>query len=171
MFVMKGDIQLDNRCVVPYNPYLTKKYNAYINVEICSSINSCKYLYKYVYKGPDMASVALESQKENNDGIIDEIKKSVTSQFMTSSEGCWRIFPFDTHGRDPSIQRLAVHEENMQMVMFNEQNPEESIVNPKNITLLAWFKLNQSDPDARSLKYHEIPEHYVWNASQHKWTK
>ena len=57
------------------------------------------------------------------------------------------------------------------MVTFNEENPKEAVSDPKNTTLLTWFNLNQSDPDARQLKYHEIPEHYVWNHSQHKWTK
>ena len=75
------------------------------------------------------------------------------------------------HGRDPSIQRLAVHEQNLQMVTFNEENPEEAVSNPKDTTLLAWFTLNQNHPDARHLKYHEVPEHYVWNSQQHKWTK
>ena len=55
-------------------------------------------------------------------------------------------------------------------ITLNAAAPEEAIVNPKNITLLAWFKLNQSDSGARNLKYHEIPEKYVWNAGQHKWT-
>ena len=54
-------VALENRHVVPYNPYLSINYNAHINVEVCSSIHSCKYLYKYVYKGPDMASVTMES--------------------------------------------------------------------------------------------------------------
>ena len=44
--VMKNGVPLDNRHIVPYSPYLSKKYNAHINVEICSTINSCKYLYK-----------------------------------------------------------------------------------------------------------------------------
>ena len=57
------------------------------------------------------------------------------------------------------------------MITFNDENPEEALSNPKNTTLLAWFKLNQNDPDAHSIKYHEIPEHYVWNSSQHRWTK
>ena len=57
------------------------------------------------------------------------------------------------------------------MVTFNEDNPEEAVANQKDTTLLAWFNLNQNDPHARKLKYHEIPEHYVWNANQHKWTQ
>lgn len=37
---------LDNRNVVPYNAWLTTKYDAHINVEICSSIRVVKYLFK-----------------------------------------------------------------------------------------------------------------------------
>jgi hypothetical protein len=38
---------------VPYNLYLSTKYHAHINVEICTTIKAVKYLYKYVYKGHD----------------------------------------------------------------------------------------------------------------------
>ncbi|CAK8535268.1 unnamed protein product [Lathyrus sativus] len=37
---------VDNKWVVPYNPWLLLKYDCHINVEICSSIKSIKYLYK-----------------------------------------------------------------------------------------------------------------------------
>ena len=42
--VMKGQYDLDNRWVVPYNRYLFLKYSGHINVEICSSLMSVKYL-------------------------------------------------------------------------------------------------------------------------------
>jgi len=35
--------------VVPYNPILLMRFNCHINVEICCSIESVKYLYKYIY--------------------------------------------------------------------------------------------------------------------------
>ena len=50
-------IKLDNRWVVPYNSYHLLKYNAHINVEICSTVSAVKYLYKYVYKGHDRAII------------------------------------------------------------------------------------------------------------------
>ena len=78
--VHKSRVPLDNKYVVPYNPYLLIKYNALINVEIYSSIVSCKYLYKYVYKGPNMASLGVEVAEKG-----DEIKKFVNLCFITAS--------------------------------------------------------------------------------------
>jgi len=48
-----SDLLIDNRWVVPYNPYLSAKYQCHINVEICAEISAVKYLYNYVYKGHD----------------------------------------------------------------------------------------------------------------------
>ena len=42
---------VDNRNVVPYNAGLLLKYDCHINVEICTSVSSVKYIYKYIYKG------------------------------------------------------------------------------------------------------------------------
>ncbi len=51
---------VDNQWIVPYNFHLATKYHAHINVEICSFISAVKYLYKYVYKGPDRATAVVE---------------------------------------------------------------------------------------------------------------
>lgn len=51
-----GDtILLTSQWVVPHNPVLLLKYNCHINVNICYSIRSVKYMHKYVYKGHDRA--------------------------------------------------------------------------------------------------------------------
>ena len=39
---------LNNSWVVPHNRYLLLKYQCHINVEVCISVESVKYLYKYV---------------------------------------------------------------------------------------------------------------------------
>ena len=46
---IKGN-QVDNLWVVPYNPWLSKKYQLHINVEACTTIKLVKYLYKYITK-------------------------------------------------------------------------------------------------------------------------
>lgn len=56
-YINRRNQQVDNTWVVPYNAWLTTKYDAHINVEICSSIKAVKYLYKYVHKGHDRAMV------------------------------------------------------------------------------------------------------------------
>lgn len=58
--------KLDNRWVVLYNPKLLMIYNCHINVEICSSIKSVKYRYKYIYKGHGAASYLVD-QSENDE--------------------------------------------------------------------------------------------------------
>ncbi|GBO41288.1 hypothetical protein AVEN_148109-1 [Araneus ventricosus] len=81
---------VDNRWIVPYNPYLTKKYNAHINVEICSSIKSKKNIFKYVYKGHDCAKGVFES---NGQGSItwDEIKTFLDARYVSATEAMWRL--------------------------------------------------------------------------------
>jgi hypothetical protein len=51
-----------NQYVVPYNKYLLKRYNSHINVEICTSIQAVKYLFKYIYKGYDCAQVTTKEE-------------------------------------------------------------------------------------------------------------
>lgn len=57
------DVEIDNRWVVPYCPLLSKMSNGHINVELCDSIASIQYLFKYITKGSAMAIFILYKEK------------------------------------------------------------------------------------------------------------
>jgi hypothetical protein len=63
---------LDNRWVVSYNPYLLRLFNCHINVEACGSINAVKYLFKYIYKGHDRASIVMRDVSKADDDVDDQ---------------------------------------------------------------------------------------------------
>ncbi|GBC01417.1 hypothetical protein RclHR1_04190001 [Rhizophagus clarus] len=64
---VRSGICLDNRWVIPHNVELVTKYDAHINIEICNSVLAIKYLYKYVYKGYDQATIALSQPDNSNE--------------------------------------------------------------------------------------------------------
>ena len=76
---------MDVRDVVPYNPYLSKKYHCHINVEYCGTIKAVKYLYKYSYKGHGRASAEF---------FIDEVAQFLDTRYVGPPEACWRLFEF-----------------------------------------------------------------------------
>jgi len=46
-----GVHEVDNRNVVPHNPYLSEMFDCHINVEVCGGVGGVKYIHKYIYKG------------------------------------------------------------------------------------------------------------------------
>ena len=172
-------IPMDNRWVVPYNPYLTALLNTHINVEICNTVRAVKYLYKYIYKGNDMITAEItqhqSSQQQSDQSaveqttVIDEISNYVNARFITPQEACWRIFHYPLHNRSPAIQRLSVHLEGQHQVIFREGHAAEALSNAKDTTLMAWFKTNQHSPEARKLLYTNFPEKYTWDQQRRLW--
>ncbi|XP_026450614.1 uncharacterized protein LOC113350698 [Papaver somniferum] len=87
---MSKNFIADNRFVVPYNPWLLQKYDCHINVEVCSTIQSVKHLYKYVYKGPDCISFRVQlvqPESENN-----EVTRYINARWVCAQEAMWRIY-------------------------------------------------------------------------------
>ncbi|XP_071935702.1 uncharacterized protein [Coffea arabica] len=83
---------LDNRWVIPYNPYLLSKFNCHINVEICSTIQAVKYIYKYIYKGHD--KILYQVSNTGPIEIVDEIKNFVCARWVSPPEAMWRIHSY-----------------------------------------------------------------------------
>ena len=93
-------ITVGSEWIVPYNPYLAWKYQAHINVEVCTTIRAIKYIYKYIYKGSDRATVELEQ---------DEIKSYISGRYIGSSKAVWRLFEFPVHRETPLVMYLLIH--------------------------------------------------------------
>ncbi|AQK87997.1 hypothetical protein ZEAMMB73_Zm00001d038834 [Zea mays] len=156
--------ELDNRWVVPYNPYLLRLFNCHINVEACGSIKAVKYLFKYIYKGHDRASVVMrDASKENGD--VDEIQQYRDARWVTPPEALWRIYGFELSQNSPSVMQLQLHLPNMHMVTFHEQQMVERVVNRPGADrsmITAYFEANKLYEEARGILYRDFPEWYTW---------
>ena len=62
--VQKHQDIFDNKVVVPHPRELLVQFDYHINLEVCGSIKVVKYIHKYIYKGPDHATVLTEGQNE-----------------------------------------------------------------------------------------------------------
>jgi hypothetical protein len=152
-----NSFQYDNRHVIPYNPYLSTMYNCHINVEICSSIKSVKYLYKYICKGPDMAIITLEENPER-----DETREYVDGRYISAPEAFWRLFSFHTSGRSHAVESLHVHLPGQHMVYYDQESILEDVVAQQNSSKLTQFFNFCRDGGIRDLLYSQIVEVAVW---------
>lgn len=166
---VKGRLfQLDNRWIVPYNWYLSVRYQCHINVEQCSSVQSVRYIHKYVCKGTDRASVRVSPI--NGEHFIDEVSDYVDARYISPVEACWRIFSFKMHSQSHVVQRLPVHLPDQQSIVFdNNDMIDISALTLRTTKLLAFFHLCSVDENARNLCYHQVPLFYVWKRNE--WVK
>ncbi|XP_021975067.1 uncharacterized protein LOC110870171 [Helianthus annuus] len=174
VFIEKSDVKLDNRSVVPYNKILLQRYQAHINVEWCNQAGSIKYLFKYINKGHDMASICFVPSKEANDQekTVDEIKDYYSCRYISACEASWRIFSYDIHYRNPSVIRLPFHLPGQQHVIYEEFEEIEDVLDKPSVNasmFLQWFVCNEKYPAARQLTYVEFPTKFVWKINKRKW--
>ncbi|GJZ19453.1 hypothetical protein Tco_0556043 [Tanacetum coccineum] len=162
---------LDNRWVVPYNPTLLMMFNCHINVEVCSSIKSVKYVFKYVYKGHDKQFVNVE---KDGDQVVNEINRFQDACYVSPPEAMWQIYGFPLSNIYPSVMSLQVHLPNNQFVRFREDDVLTNIIERernKRSMLTAFFELNKKDTNARQYFYRDIPRYYTWNKSTRVWKR
>nr|XP_047141161.1 uncharacterized protein LOC124816154 [Hydra vulgaris] len=162
---IKGN-NVDNRWVVPYNPWLSKKYQAHINVEACMSVKAVKYLYKYIYKGHDCANVLINEQVNH-----DEINTFLDCRYVSAPEALWRIFEYPISHMSHSIIRLKVHLPENQIVYFREGEEQVALdrAAQRDTHLTAWFKLNSENEGANRYSYVDITYHFVFDDKHCKW--
>lgn len=160
---------LDNSWVVPYNPFLSLKYDAHINVEVVYSVSAVKYLYKYITKGSDCVMLRLGNGQER-DITNDEIERFLNARYISASEAYWRIFEFKIQYKYPPVAKLPVHLQDEQVVVFQPSEAHDVAMRGPPVTkLTAYFTLNQTDPEATTILYPDIYKHYRW--TQNSWVR
>nr|GEV01626.1 uncharacterized protein [Tanacetum cinerariifolium] len=134
----KGKFVYDNKHVVAHNRYMLLKYKAHIKVEWCNKSKAIKYIFKYLNKGPDRATIVIEENVRNGTTVgtenileVDEIKNYQNYQFLAPCEAVWRLFSFDINYSYQSVMHLSFHLPNQNAITLrdSEKNREEQIRN------------------------------------------
>nr|GEU97982.1 DNA helicase [Tanacetum cinerariifolium] len=87
------------------------------------------------------------------------------SRFICAHEAHCRILKFDIHRREPAVQILVVHLEDMQRITFRDQDKLESVIDlpgKKSTMLTEWFDFNEANEVGKNLSYLEFPSEFVW---------
>ena len=154
-------VQLDNCWVVLYNPYLSCKYLAYINVEICASVKAIKYIYKYVYKGIDQATVYISIADQ-----LDEVGIYLQCYYVSPIEVVVRLFEFYTYEEYPPVVRLLVYLEGKQPIFFQVDVTVEEVevaIERRQTELMGFFVYNAAYSSSCNLLYIDFLIYYVWD--------
>nr|GEV86076.1 helitron helicase-like domain-containing protein [Tanacetum cinerariifolium] len=77
--------------------------------------------------GPDRILAKISNSKVSTSVVsttkqIDEIQNYADGRFIYPYEACWRIFDFPIHCREPAVQILNVHLEDMQRINFRKRD-------------------------------------------------
>ena len=165
---VKGyDFRVDNSFIVPYNPLLSLRYQAHINVEIVHSVQAVKYLYTYITKGQDRILLGVQGNTKN-----DEVTRYLNARYISASEAFWRIYGFEIHRKHPPVEKLSCHLPNQQTVLFQPEEVQHAVDNgPPATKLTAYFQQNAEDPNASTILYPDFPHYFTWNSKDKKWQR
>ena len=123
-----------------------------ISVEACGSIKAVNYLFKYIYKGYDQASMAVrEANKDDSEGNVDEIKRYRDARWLTPPGALWRIYGFDLSDRYPIVLSLQLHLQDMHMVLFHQCEGIRRVLNRLGVEksmLTTYFEMNRTNERA-----------------------
>ena len=168
--------------VVSHIPFLVSALQCHIHADICSKAGVFMYMYKYIYKGPDQCSFAINtSDTANIDGTVqdfNEFVEYIRGRYLSSSEGAWRILQYNINTKIPSVKRITIQLPGMhyrQMFRKNNSQSEASMVlryfhrpvgeDFDRLTISEYYELFDQKPFSDRSKYppyiisYEIPSH------------
>jgi hypothetical protein len=140
-------------------------FNAHINVKVSADIRSVKYLFKYVYKGPDRVATVIT-------GPTNEIQQYIDARYLSIAEGVDSLLSFKKHMEWPPVIRLVVHLPGHHNAIFNENEDGRcgrTCCTPEN-HLTAYFAYNAQNADGWNVVYVNFPIDHVWKIREKVWS-
>ncbi|XP_076931068.1 uncharacterized protein LOC143596094 [Bidens hawaiensis] len=131
----------------------------YVPSEDEEEASSIKYLFKYINKGLDRATIYFsknDTQADVEQPEVDEIKKIYDFRYLYASEAALRIFGYDVHYRMPSVNRLPFHLPVQEHVVYGADddldNALDKVKSVSSSMFTAWMKCNQKVEGPKSFK-------------------
>ncbi|XP_026459112.1 uncharacterized protein LOC113359744 [Papaver somniferum] len=139
-----------------------KKYTDTTTLD--EGIRAVKYIRKYIYKGGDRATMVL--------GEHDEIQQYIDARYIGPHEAVWRLIEYHLHEEYPDVQRLAIHLQNRQRVVYNTRKSMTSVIRTSQehmTNLMGYFEYSAKNPNAPAYTYQQFPQHFVWCKRVKQW--
>jgi hypothetical protein len=118
-------------------------------------------LYKYIYKGHNVAAITIESITKNVIIDHDKIHNYIEARYVGPVEASWRILGKKLQDKSHPIMHLSVHLPNEQNIIIENEDTITTALNQVTM-LIDYFSLNLRDEKARQYLYTEIPCYYTF---------
>ena len=152
-------------------------------MEWCNRTNAVKYLFKYITKGVDKATIVIEkgpeASKHTQDSVStkrprDEIQEYLECRYVSACEATWRTFSFHIHQRKPAVQKLIIHLPGQHHIRYRAKDDLRKVLSKEDIErtmFTAWMEKNIESEEARQLTYLEFPTKFTWNSESKIWSE
>ncbi|KAF8099156.1 hypothetical protein N665_0250s0018 [Sinapis alba] len=163
--IVGSDEQVGNEYVVPHNLEHLRKYKAHINVEWCCKTSTIKYLFKYITKGVDKATIHV--------GKAGKKRKADGKKEDQPAVSVWRLFSFHIHHNQPSVMKLNIHLPGKQRLLYDQSANLADVLRRPNIDrtmFTAWMVANDTYEEARELTFIEFPSRFTYHSDEIIWT-
>ena len=120
----------------------------------------------YKLKG-QIDHLSINDSSDNSEHVINEITIYLDCRYISPCEAAWRIFEFSIHYREPGIEKLVIHLENMNQVLSQPSDNLSYITENSNFArtiFIEWMQANYMYEDARCLTYLEFSIKWAWHS-------
>ncbi|XP_052122501.1 uncharacterized protein LOC113215211 [Frankliniella occidentalis] len=165
---------IDNRWVVPHNPFVLLRYVGHVNIIYSPSCSGCKYFYGYLLKGSYGNKVQVSIVKQNEERppgdpyVHDEVQEFKEMRNMGPYEAHYYIMGNSQAHIYPPVEVLPVHEEFKEVIIHVEGGEEAAVERHVGTKLTAWFDLNLRNGPHRGKLYTDVVENYLYKDNSWK---